>query len=112
MTEASTDTSGLTLLGRPTGLPANPEAARLEATATARFAVNKSVIRIKLDKLTEDGIPEALAETLPLIPVPEKADAWALVCRARTCLPPITDAESLLEALESQDGEVGTVQGL
>ncbi len=89
-----------------------PEAARLEATATARFAVNKSVIRIKLDKLTEDGIPEALAETLPLIPVPEKADAWALVCRARTCLPPITDAESLLEALESQDGEVGTVQGL
>jgi 7-cyano-7-deazaguanine reductase len=30
MTEATTDTSGLTLLGRPAGVPESPEAARLE----------------------------------------------------------------------------------
>jgi uncharacterized protein YyaL (SSP411 family) len=79
-----------------------PEAVRLEATATARFAVNKTVFRITPDKLVEDGIPEALAETMLHVPVPEKTDAWALVCRGRTCLPPISDAESLLEALESE----------
>jgi uncharacterized protein len=78
-----------------------PEAARLEATATARYAVNKTVLRISPEQLLEDGIPEALAETLLHVPVPEGAGAWALVCRGRTCLPPITDAESLLEALES-----------
>ena len=77
-----------------------PEATRLEATAMARFAVNKTVLRISPHQLVEGGIPEALAETLLTIPAPEKADAWALVCRRRTCLPPITDAESLLEALE------------
>jgi uncharacterized protein len=80
-----------------------PEAARLAATATARFAVNKTVLRIAPSQLTADGIPEVLAETLLKVPIPAKADAWAMVCRGRTCLPPITDAESLLEALESQE---------
>ncbi|HEV8493724.1 MAG TPA: thioredoxin domain-containing protein, partial [Candidatus Angelobacter sp.] len=78
-----------------------PEAARLVATATARFAVNKLLLRIDRDQLVEDGIPEVLAETLLKMPMPDKADAWAVVCRGRTCLPPITDAEGLLEALES-----------
>jgi uncharacterized protein YyaL (SSP411 family) len=78
-----------------------PEAARLEATATARFAVNKTVFRIPREQLVKDGIPEAIAETVLHVPVPKNADAWALVCRKRTCLPPISDAESLLEALES-----------
>jgi uncharacterized protein YyaL (SSP411 family) len=77
-----------------------PEAARLEATAIARFAVNKTVLRITPDRLVKDGIPEVMAETVLQVPVPEKNDAWALVCRNRTCLPPICDAESLLEALE------------
>ena len=80
-----------------------PEASRLEATARARYAVNKTVLRIAHDKLVEDGIPEVLAETLLKVPVPENAAAWALVCRGRTCLPPITDAEKLLEAIESQE---------
>jgi len=80
-----------------------PAAARLEATAIARFAVNKTVLRISPLQLVEDGLPDALAETLLKVPMPDNADAWAMVCRGRTCLPPITDAESLLEALESQD---------
>ena len=77
-----------------------PEAVRLEATAMARYAVNKTVVRLAPHRLTARGIPEALAETMLQVPAPEGADAWAMVCRGRTCLPPITDAESLLEAME------------
>jgi hypothetical protein len=77
-----------------------PEAARLEALAVARFGVNKTVMRIAPHRLTRDGIPEALAEILLQVPHPEGVEAWAVICRGRTCLPPITSAEDLLEALE------------
>jgi uncharacterized protein len=76
------------------------DALRLEATATARFAVNKTVMRIAPNRLTAENLPEALAEILPHVPQPEGAVAWALVCTGKTCLPPITDPEKLLEALE------------
>jgi uncharacterized protein len=77
-----------------------PEASRLEATAVARFAVNKTVMRISPLVLKTERLPEALEEILPSVPQPEGAAAWALVCTGRTCLPPITDPEKLLEALE------------
>jgi hypothetical protein len=77
-----------------------PEALRLEATAVARFAVNKTVMRIAPNRLAAEKLPEALAEVLPHVPPPPGAPAWALVCKGRTCLPPITDPEALLEALE------------
>jgi len=77
-----------------------PEADRLEAVAVARFAVNKTVMRIAPDRLAPGGVPEALAETLLKVPVPAGADAWAMVCQGRACLPPVTGAEALLEALE------------
>jgi uncharacterized protein len=76
------------------------EAARLETLATARFAVNKTVIRLQARQLRAETLPEALAETLTQVPHPEGASAWALVCRGRTCLPPMTDSEELLRALE------------
>jgi len=77
-----------------------PEALRLEATAVARFAVNKTVMRIAQHRLIAERLPEALEETLPYVPLPEGAPAWALVCKGHSCLPPITDPERLLEALE------------
>jgi uncharacterized protein YyaL (SSP411 family) len=77
------------------------EAERLQATAVAGYAVNKSVIRIDPARLVSGGIPEALAETLLQVPVPAGAQAWALVCKGRTCLPPIADADALLQALSS-----------
>ena len=76
-----------------------PEAERLEALAVTRFAVNKTVMRIEPSRLVPGSIPEALEETLLQVPAPTGARVWALVCRGRTCLPPITDAEALLEAL-------------
>ena len=77
-----------------------PEAARMEATAVARFAVNKTVMRIDPRRLVPGGIPEALEEMLLQVPVPDGAASWAIVCRGRACLPPVASAEALLEALE------------
>ncbi len=75
------------------------EADRLEATATSGFAVNKTVIRLAPSQLVADQLPEALAETLLHVPAPANASAWAMLCRGRTCLPPITDADALLREL-------------
>ena len=76
-----------------------PEADRLETLAIARFAINKTVIRLAPAKLVAGGLPEALAETMLQVPRPEGKAAWAVVCRGRTCLPPIADAEALMQAL-------------
>ena len=75
------------------------EADRLEATAVSGFAVNKTVVRLAPSQLLPGILPDALAETLLQVPVPAGATAWAMVCRGRTCLPPISDADALLDAL-------------
>ena len=75
-------------------------ASRLEALATARFAVHKTVIRLQARQLLAETLPESLAATLPSVPLPAAGAAWALVCRGHTCLPPITDPDALLDALE------------
>jgi uncharacterized protein YyaL (SSP411 family) len=77
-----------------------PEAARLEALAVTRFAINKTVMRIAPFRLVPGGVPEVLAETLLKVQPPAGAEAWALVCLGRSCLPPIASTEALLEALE------------
>jgi uncharacterized protein YyaL (SSP411 family) len=81
---------------------AGAEAERLEALAQARFAVNKTVVRVVPSLLAPGQLPEALEETLLGAPNPKGAAAWALVCKGRVCLPPITDGEALLEAIEAQ----------
>jgi len=83
------------------------EADHLEALAVARFAVNKNVIRISPERLVPGGLPEALAETLLNVPKPEVAAAWALVCRGRTCFPPLTDGDALLKALDQAPAREG-----
>ena len=77
-----------------------PEAARLEAMAVARYGVNKTVMRVAPFRLVPGGVPDALAEMLLQVPKPKSAKVYTIVCRGRTCLPPITDAEELLQALE------------
>ena len=77
-----------------------PEADQLEALAMARFAVNKTVIRLRPEQIVASNLPEALAETVVQVPKPEGKPAWALICRGRTCMPPVFDAEGLLHALE------------
>lgn len=65
----------------------------LEAAALARFVVNKSVVRLA----SLESLPPALAESLPNLP--EVEGSFAMVCKGNTCLPPVTDADALVEAL-------------
>ncbi len=81
-----------------------PEADRMEATAMAGFAVNKTVMRLDRSQLKTGAVPEALEETILQVPIPAGAKAWALVCRGRTCLPPVTDADALLKAMAAPAG--------
>jgi hypothetical protein len=67
----------------------------LAAIAMAKYAVNKSVVRLRKEQL--DRLPPALAETLPFLPAFE--GSVAVVCRGNTCLPPVESAEGLLAAL-------------
>ena len=67
----------------------------LFAMAMARYAVNKSVIRLRPEQLNE--LPPALAETLPHLPGLETS--VAMVCRGNACLPPISRVEDLIAAL-------------
>jgi uncharacterized protein len=76
------------------------EADQLEALATARYAVNKTVIRLSPEAIAAGSLPDALAETVTQVPRPEGKPAWALVCRGRTCMPPVWDPEGLLKAME------------
>jgi uncharacterized protein YyaL (SSP411 family) len=76
------------------------EADQLETLATARYAVNKTVVRLSAETIAAGALPDALAETVGQVPKPEGKAAWALVCRGRTCMPPVWDAEGLLKAME------------
>jgi uncharacterized protein YyaL (SSP411 family) len=70
-------------------------AEELVVTAMARYAVNKSVIRLRREQL--GTLPPALAETLPHLPSLD--GSVAVVCRGNACLPPIRSAEKLVVAL-------------
>ncbi len=71
-------------------------AEELATTATARFLLNKSVVRLRHDQL--DSLPPALAATLPQLPGVRDGSV-AVVCREFACLPPVRDAEGLLRLL-------------
>jgi uncharacterized protein len=75
------------------------EADQLETLAMARYAVNKTVIRLLQETIAAGALPDALGETVLQVPQPE-GPAWALVCRGRTCMLPVSDPEGLLHALE------------
>ena len=73
----------------------------LEAAAIARFAVNKSVIRLSLAQARADNLPPILSETIPHLPRLQSGRPVAIVCRGTQCLPPAARAEELFTALGS-----------
>ena len=72
-------------------------ARRLEAVALARYAVNKSVVRLRKDQL--GTLPPALAETLPHLPGLQDEGSFAVVCSGKGCLPPVTTVDELMGAM-------------
>jgi uncharacterized protein YyaL (SSP411 family) len=72
-------------------------ARRLEAVAMARYAVNKSVVRLRKDQL--GSLPPMLAETLPHLPGLKGEGSFAVVCSKNGCLPPVSTVDELIEAM-------------
>ena len=72
----------------------------LAAVAAAPYAVNKSVLRVRRDQVAAETLPPMLAETLPQLPQLAMPQSFAVVCRGTSCLPPVSDAEELLRALQ------------
>ena len=71
-------------------------AEELAAAAMAGFAVNKSVVRLRVEQLA--ALPPALASTLPHVPGVREG-SLAVVCKGNTCLPPVREAEALRRIL-------------
>ena len=69
-------------------------AEEMAVIATARYAVNKSVVRLRWDQLT--ALPSALAETLPHLP---KGSSVAVLCSGNTCQPPVSTPDGLMTLL-------------
>jgi uncharacterized protein YyaL (SSP411 family) len=74
-------------------------ARELEAAALARFAVNKTVIRLRREQL--GALPPLLAETLPHLPGVDGSASFAVVCSGNTCQPPVMDADGLIAVLSA-----------
>ena len=74
------------------------DAARgLEAAALARFAVNKTVIRLRRAQVS--ALPQLLAETLPHLPELRGEGSFAVVCAGNSCHPPVKDVDGLVGLL-------------
>jgi uncharacterized protein YyaL (SSP411 family) len=71
------------------------EARRLETAALARYAVNKSVVRLRTGQIS--ALPPALAETLPHLPGGD--GSVAVLCAGRGCLPPVRTVDELVAAM-------------
>ena len=74
-------------------------AEELAAAATARFLLNKTVLRLRREQVHQ--LPPALADTLPHLPGLEEGSV-AVVCKGFACLPPVRDAGELLELLREE----------
>ena len=72
-------------------------AAELEAAAMARFAVNRSVIRLRREQI--EALPHILAKTLPHLPELRQQGSFAVICAENRCQPPVRDVDSLVEIL-------------
>lgn len=75
------------------------EAAKLAVMAMVPFALNKRVMALRPEQVTELELPPVLAETLPHLPELKCGKGFAVVCRGASCLPPTSDANVLLEEL-------------
>ena len=75
------------------------QANMLGAMATARYAVNKSVVQLRREQVTVANLPPVLAETLPAFPLLKEQASFAVICRGNACQPPTSDAEELLREL-------------
>jgi len=75
------------------------EAQRLAIVATARYAVNKTVLRLSRAVVELRALPPTLAETLPHLPELGAGRSFAVLCNGRSCQPPVSEPEELISQL-------------
>jgi hypothetical protein len=68
-------------------------------TASARFAFNKTAIKLTPNEVAAQNLPPALKETLPHLPGIQQAKAVAVVCSGFSCQPPMLEPGQLERAL-------------
>jgi hypothetical protein len=73
-------------------------ARKLAAVATARFAVNKTVLLLRGSQVRGEELPPVLAETLPHLPG-LGGEAFAVVCGGGRCSAPTRDAAEMIEQI-------------
>jgi hypothetical protein len=75
------------------------EARRLSVIATARYAVNKTVLKLPRAAVVAHALPPSLAETLPHLPELVTGRSFAVACSGTSCQPPVYEGEALIELL-------------
>lgn len=75
------------------------EAQRLAVIATARYAVNKTVLSLPRAVVEQCALPPTLAETLPHLPELSTGRSFAVVCSGTSCQPAVYEAEALIELM-------------
>ncbi|MGC1782866.1 MAG: thioredoxin domain-containing protein [Acidobacteriaceae bacterium] len=75
------------------------DADELAAAAIARYAVNKTVLRLPRSIVEQGLVPHSLAETLPHLPDLKQSRSLAVVCSGTSCQPPLYEPKALIELL-------------
>ena len=81
-------------------------ARELGQTATASFALNRTVLKLTANESVPQNLPPALAETIPNLPALKSGKSAALICSGFSCRPPIFEASQLardLAAISQRD---------
>ena len=74
-------------------------AEELSHAATAGYAINRAIVRLRTKSLSPQSLPPALAETIPGLPGVGTEAAVALVCTGFACQPPTSDTQALRKLL-------------
>jgi hypothetical protein len=77
------------------------KAAQLYAAAVASFAFNKSVLQLNSSEAVAENLPPALAATIPQLPQLTSGKAFAVLCSATACQPPVSEVAILRNQLSS-----------
>jgi len=76
------------------------QAEQMWTAAWARFAFNKSAIKLTPNEAIARNLPPALAVTIPGVPGIQETKVTAVVCSGFSCQPPVSEPEELTRTLQ------------
>ncbi len=69
--------------------------------AAAKFAFNKTTIKLTPNEAIAPNLPPALAATIPAVPGIQDTNVMAVVCSGFSCQPPVSEPEELAQMLQN-----------